>query len=170
MTAPVALYDIVLQTLASTPRHAPDGRPVTAQSWNRAIAAAVEARVAAIGDITLSAPPLLPIKVADPHVIRGDAYLSACADALNLRVDQLVGTYGDAPTVSARQITAMTIREITGMSWPKLAQLLGYRHHAAVLSGTRRAKTMIARDTWWADRYDACLIACRAKPAPAAAA
>lgn len=164
------LFDTVLAVLNQTPRRLPDGRPVNAQHWNRAVAAAVEAAAAEAGGVTIRPAADIP----DPGVRERPADewdLQVCARILGVDVRTVLSREADQVAAEARHIIGYVLHEATGTSYAAVGRLLG-GSHGMVAYGCGQVARRLGRDPQFRARVRACTAAvvCRPEDGPAVAA
>lgn len=84
-------------------------------------------------------PPTVP-----DRLVTGNDVLRAAMAVCGVGYEQVVGKGRHPDTVTCRQITAYLCRELTRMSYPEIATLLGSTGHTATIGQHRRAIQAVA--------------------------
>jgi hypothetical protein len=96
-------------------------------------------------------PPPAPPTISRPDGVR--AILSVVARHWSVGVPALLGAGRSNRLAHPRFAAMVLIKDRLGLSTPAIGRVLGKRDHTTVVSGLRRAATLIENDPEWARRF-----------------
>ncbi len=70
--------------------------------------------------------------------------VTLAAHAAGMRGADLIGVVRTARVTLARHLAMLLVREATAMSYPSIGRLFGFRDHATVIAGIRRARFLLS--------------------------
>ncbi len=108
-----------------------------------------------IEDLCSEAGIVRPEPVPEKHSgdLRIRDIVSAVAAEGNLSVEDILSDQNDAKTCLGRYIAMYLARRLTNRSLPKIAKLMGGKHHTTVLHGCRRIQAMLNRGSPSLERF-----------------
>lgn len=97
---------------------------------------------------------LAPISTLPPLRQTPETIMTACADAFETTVEEILHHNRRPIPTAARQVAMYLVREITGLPFARIGSAF-HRGHSTVLSAHRRVLAQISRDRRFADRVTA---------------